>query len=134
MKKIALAAGALLATTSIYAIAQEAPAPPARAATVWAARRCPKKSPRGISTFVRMGRACPWVRRRCLDGGRAFRHPLLRLSRRFRRGGGPLAGSVGGFGTLDGEDPVKTVGSYWPYLSTVWDYVHRAMPYGARSR
>jgi cytochrome c len=37
----------------------------------------------------------------------------------------------GGFGTLDGEDPVKTVGSYWPYLSTVWDYVHRAMPYGA---
>ncbi|MBF9033089.1 c-type cytochrome [Rhodobacterales bacterium HKCCE2091] len=37
---------------------------------------------------------------------------------------------AGGFGTLDGEDPVKTVGSYWPYLSTVWDYVHRAMPYG----
>jgi cytochrome c len=38
---------------------------------------------------------------------------------------------AGGFGSLDGEDPVKTIGSYWPYLSTVWDYVHRAMPYGA---
>lgn len=38
---------------------------------------------------------------------------------------------AGGFGTLVGEDPVKTVGSYWPYLSTVWDYVHRAMPYGS---
>lgn len=37
---------------------------------------------------------------------------------------------AGGFGTLDGEDPVKTIGSYWPYLSTVVDYVHRAMPYG----
>jgi cytochrome c2 len=37
---------------------------------------------------------------------------------------------AGGFGSLDQEDPVKTVGSYWPYLSTVWDYVHRAMPYG----
>ena len=37
---------------------------------------------------------------------------------------------AGGFGTLQGEDPNKTVGSYWPYLSTVWDYVHRAMPYG----
>ena len=37
---------------------------------------------------------------------------------------------AGGFGTLDREDPVKTVGSYWPYLSTVWDYVHRAMPFG----
>jgi cytochrome c len=38
---------------------------------------------------------------------------------------------AGGFGTLEGEDPVKTIGSYWPYLSTAWDYVHRAMPYGA---
>lgn len=38
---------------------------------------------------------------------------------------------AGGFGTLEGEDPHKTIGSYWPYLSTVWDYVHRAMPYGA---
>lgn len=37
---------------------------------------------------------------------------------------------AGGRGTLDGEDPHKTIGSYWPYLSTVWDYVHRAMPYG----
>ena len=37
---------------------------------------------------------------------------------------------AGGFDTLDDEDPVKTVGSYWPYLSTVWDYVHRSMPFG----
>lgn len=37
---------------------------------------------------------------------------------------------AGGFGTLASEDPVKTVGSYWPYLSTAWDYVHRAMPFG----
>ena len=37
---------------------------------------------------------------------------------------------AGGFDTLANEDPVKTVGSYWPYLSTVWDYVHRSMPFG----
>ena len=37
---------------------------------------------------------------------------------------------AGGEGTLASDDPVKTVGSYWPYLSTVWDYVHRAMPFG----
>ncbi|MGX9848630.1 c-type cytochrome [Limimaricola litoreus] len=37
---------------------------------------------------------------------------------------------AGGMDTLDRKDPVKTVGSYWPYLSTVWDYVHRAMPFG----
>lgn len=39
----------------------------------------------------------------------------------------PLAG---GFDTLDSDRPIKTVGSFWPYLSTVWDYVNRAMPFG----
>lgn len=37
---------------------------------------------------------------------------------------------AGGQGTLSDEDPVKTIGSYWPYLSTVFDYVNRAMPFG----
>ncbi|RVT81757.1 c-type cytochrome [Rhodobacteraceae bacterium CCMM004] len=37
---------------------------------------------------------------------------------------------AGGDGTLTDDRPVKTIGSYWPYLSTVWDYVHRAMPFG----
>ncbi|TBN38353.1 cytochrome c [Paracoccus subflavus] len=37
---------------------------------------------------------------------------------------------AGGEGTLDQQNPEKTIGSYWPYLSTVWDYVHRSMPFG----
>ncbi|MGZ2257161.1 c-type cytochrome [Roseobacter sp. A03A-229] len=37
---------------------------------------------------------------------------------------------AGGFDTLGDKDPVKTVGSYWPHLSTVWDYVNRSMPFG----
>ncbi len=37
---------------------------------------------------------------------------------------------VGGEGTLEDARPVKTVGSYWPYLSTVYDYVNRSMPFG----
>ena len=37
---------------------------------------------------------------------------------------------AGGMDTLADEDPVKTVGSYWPYLSTTWDYVKRSMPFG----
>lgn len=36
---------------------------------------------------------------------------------------------VGGRGTLRSKDPVLTVGSYWPYATTVWDYIHRTMPY-----
>ena len=37
---------------------------------------------------------------------------------------------AGGFDTLADEDPVKTVGSYWPHLSTAWDYINRSMPFG----
>ncbi len=37
---------------------------------------------------------------------------------------------AGGLGTLTHDRPEKTIGSYWPYLSTVFDYVNRAMPYG----
>ena len=36
---------------------------------------------------------------------------------------------VGGQGTLTSPSPVRTIGSYWPYATTVFDYVRRAMPY-----
>jgi S-disulfanyl-L-cysteine oxidoreductase SoxD len=36
---------------------------------------------------------------------------------------------VGGQGTLTGANPVRTIGSYWPYATTVFDYIRRAMPY-----
>jgi len=48
----------------------------------------------------------------------------------FAEGVGNWPKLAGGWGTLDHEDPLKTVGSYWPYLSTVWDYVNRSMPFG----
>ncbi len=37
---------------------------------------------------------------------------------------------AGGHDSLTDDRPVKTIGSYWPYLSTVFDYVNRAMPFG----
>jgi cytochrome c len=37
---------------------------------------------------------------------------------------------VGGQGSLPGDKPpIKTVGSFWPYATTLFDYVRRAMPY-----
>lgn len=36
---------------------------------------------------------------------------------------------AGGQGTLASSAPVKTVGSFWPYATTLYDYIHRAMPY-----
>ena len=38
---------------------------------------------------------------------------------------------VGGKGTLASSKPVKTVGSFWPYAPTLFDYVRRAMPMNA---
>ena len=35
---------------------------------------------------------------------------------------------AGGHGSLASDQPKKTVGSYWPYATTVFDYVRRAMP------
>jgi cytochrome c len=35
---------------------------------------------------------------------------------------------VGGVGSLASPNPVKTVNSYWPYATTVFDYIRRAMP------
>jgi S-disulfanyl-L-cysteine oxidoreductase SoxD len=37
---------------------------------------------------------------------------------------------AGGHGSLKHDRPEKTIGSYWPYASTVFDYVKRAMPFG----
>jgi|SRR5262249_33731378 len=37
---------------------------------------------------------------------------------------------VGGAGTIASDGPaVKTVGSYWPYATTLFDYIRRAMPW-----
>jgi cytochrome c len=38
---------------------------------------------------------------------------------------------IGGRGTLTSANPLRTVGSYWPYATTLFDYIRRAMPYNA---
>ena len=46
----------------------------------------------------------------------------------------PISPSIrltGGKGTLSTPNPVQTVGSYWPYAATLYDYIYRAMPFNA---
>lgn len=45
--------------------------------------------------------------------------------------GKPADALVGGLGTLATGKPVKTIGSFWPYATTVFDFIRRAMPYQA---
>lgn len=41
----------------------------------------------------------------------------------------PWPALVGGQGSLASDKPLKTVGSYWPYATTLYDYIRRAMPF-----
>ncbi|MEO8467038.1 MAG: cytochrome c [Gammaproteobacteria bacterium] len=43
--------------------------------------------------------------------------------------GKPSDQLVGGAGTMHDAAPVRTVGSYWPYATTLFDYIRRAMPW-----
>ena len=44
---------------------------------------------------------------------------------------GPMPELVGGQGTLATSHPIKTIGSHWPYATTLFDYINRAMPFTA---
>jgi len=44
---------------------------------------------------------------------------------------GPDPVLVGGQGSLASDEPVQTIGSFWPYATTVFDYIRRAMPFTA---
>ncbi len=48
----------------------------------------------------------------------------------FGEGVGRWPALIGGDGSLNTHDPEKTTGSYWPYASTIYDYVYRSMPFG----
>jgi len=45
--------------------------------------------------------------------------------------GKPADRLTGGIGTLASKQPVKTVNSFWPYATTLFDYIRRAMPFNA---
>jgi S-disulfanyl-L-cysteine oxidoreductase SoxD len=64
------------------------------------------------------------------DGEMIFSENCAVCHGEFAEGVGNWPKLAGGEDSLADKDPLKTVGSYWPYLSTAWDYVHRSMPYG----
>lgn len=63
------------------------------------------------------------------DGEMMYEEKCASCHGSFGEGVGRYPVLAGGEGTLTNERPEKTVGSYWPYASTLWDYIHRAMPF-----
>jgi S-disulfanyl-L-cysteine oxidoreductase SoxD len=63
------------------------------------------------------------------DGEMLYEEQCAECHGSFGEGEGRHPALAGGEGSLQDERPTKTVGSYWPYASTLWDYIHRAMPF-----
>ncbi len=76
------------------------------------------------------GRGLPAGKGDAIVGEEIFANKCAACHGDFAEGIDNWPALAGGFDTLADEDPVKTVGSYWPYLSTLWDYINRSMPFG----
>jgi cytochrome c5 len=76
------------------------------------------------------GKGLPVGQGKVSDGETIYNEQCAVCHGDFGEGKGRWPVLVGGRDTLKTHDPVKTIGSYWPYLSTVFDYVNRAMPFG----
>lgn len=65
------------------------------------------------------------------EGSSVFEQKCAMCHGDFGEGAGRYPVLAGGKGTLAKDRPVKTVGSYWPYAPTLFDYIRRAMPFPA---
>lgn len=63
------------------------------------------------------------------DGEMLYEQKCASCHGSFGEGVGRHPVLAGGEGTLTDERPERTIGSYWPYASTLWDYIHRSMPF-----
>lgn len=63
-------------------------------------------------------------------GDEIFQEQCAACHGEFGQGNGRWPVLAGGQGSLKADRPEKTIGSFWPYLSTVYDYINRAMPFG----
>ena len=76
------------------------------------------------------GQGLPVGSSNAIDGEAPYVKKCAACHGEFAEGAGRYPALAGGMGSLSTQHPVKTVGSYWPYASTVFDYIRRAMPYG----
>ena len=121
--KATLAGGLMLALTSAPALTAERPFNLGKIATAeevagWDI----DVRPDGLGAPVGMGNA--------IDGEEIYADLCAACHGDFGEGVDRWPELVGGEGSLNTHDPLKTTGSYWPYASTLYDYIYRAMPFG----
>jgi len=76
------------------------------------------------------GKGLPVGKGTAKQGDAIFQEKCASCHGEFGQGVGRYPVLAGGIGTLKADRPDKTVGSFWPDASTVFDYIKRAMPFG----
>jgi S-disulfanyl-L-cysteine oxidoreductase SoxD len=76
------------------------------------------------------GQGLPPGRGSVKDGEGVYMSRCAACHGEFGEGAGRWPPLAGGRGSLGSHDPNRTVGSYFPYASSVFDYVRHAMPFG----
>jgi mono/diheme cytochrome c family protein len=76
------------------------------------------------------GKGLPVGKGTAKQGDAIFQAQCAGCHGEFGQGVGRWPALAGGEGTLRADRPDKTIGSFWPDLSTVFDYIKRAMPFG----
>ena len=135
-KAVVLAASILagvIASAGMIAVAQKAPAPKHAAASkpLGIGREAKPEEIAGWDIDIRPdGQGLPLGKGTVKQGEAIYMQQCAACHGEFGESAGRWPILSGGDGTLGSDDPVKSIGSYWPYASTVMDYIRRAMPFG----
>ena len=121
--RVTLAGGLMLVLTSVPALPAERPFNLGKIATA--------EEVAGWDIDVRPdGLGAPVGTGNAIDGEEVYADLCAACHGDFGEGIDRWPELVGGEGSLNTHDPLKTTGSYWPYASTLYDYIYRAMPFG----
>ncbi len=131
---LVLGAGALLGgfvAAAPLAVAQNVPSPHAAAKPMSIGRAATAQEIAGWDIDIRPdGQGLPPGKGTVRAGEQIYVLQCAGCHGEFGESAGRWPILMGGANTLASHDPVKSIGSYWPYASTVMDYIRRSMPFG----
>jgi cytochrome c len=125
----------VVASAGMMAVAQKAPAPKtaahATSKPLGIGREAKPEEIAGWDIDIRPdGQGLPPGKGTVKQGEAIYMQQCAACHGEFGESAGRWPIVAGGAGTLASHDPVKSIGSYWPYASTVIDYIRRSMPFG----
>ena len=132
--RIALAAAAALLAGAAFAQDKTLPGQPGTAfppQSLGIGRPATAEEIKGWDIDVRPdGHGLPAGKGSVKDGEALYQDRCAACHGEFGEGKDRWPALIGGSGKLTDDDPKKGVGNYWPYATTLFDYIKRAMPFG----